>query len=623
MSLFRGYVVGLFTLLLLAPQVSVASLSKYELQALSVSPQWRALLLYDIQSQGGRSHLTDPSFFISPHGRVSPQQELLSFYNAVLVAEETQEWQIVCAFPARLIWLSEQLKASDWVINCDEFLQWPERTETDSVSLLYAAGFLGNPASFFGHSFIKLNSENEKKDLDLLATSINYGAQVPDDEDPFTYIAKGVTGGYVGRFTDAAYYVQTLAYGEMEQRDLWEYELNLSAKQKRLVLAHIWELKERPFTYYFFRENCAYRIMQLLGVLPELEQGVPASGIVLPQETIRRTMNASQLGGSLSGQSLVKSVTFHPSRQKRAFERLAKLSSVTAKQVKLFLESEPNSEFSAAALAKLMSSVPSGEKAAVIDFLLEYLPTLARNEPHPSYAAVLAYRFKLPPSAAEKLTFVDQKAPHKAIKPTRLSLAMTRRDTLGQGATLAIRPLMYDRLDAGLSAGPEGEIVAGVLELQQFANEAGIHRLDAFRVQSVAQSPLGIGEAMADVWSLAVGLKDRRRDCVGCLSVYLAVDKGVQVSLMGLPAYALMSAEMQDGRGVWLGAGLEGVINLPHANSRLHWQLPVRYQFKDDDTVLLPSLSYRLGLSEEWDVRLHWTPDGPEQSTSLSVGYYF
>ncbi|MCB0347330.1 MAG: DUF4105 domain-containing protein, partial [Bdellovibrionales bacterium] len=56
-------------------------------------------------------------------------------------------------------------------------------------------------------------------------------------------------------------------YVSIEGRDLWEFPLQLSEKQKIKLLHHIIELEAQDFPYYYFDYNCSYFILSLLQVL--------------------------------------------------------------------------------------------------------------------------------------------------------------------------------------------------------------------------------------------------------------------------------------------------------------------------------------------------------------------
>ena len=60
------------------------------------------------------------------------------------------------------------------------------------------------------------------------------------------------------------YYVKVQEYSNMESRDLWEYELTLSAAQVSRLVMHAWETRATHFDYYFFSRNCSYQLLALL-----------------------------------------------------------------------------------------------------------------------------------------------------------------------------------------------------------------------------------------------------------------------------------------------------------------------------------------------------------------------
>ena len=118
---------------------------------------------------------------------------------------------------------------------------------TQSASLIFASGYLGNPASMFGHVFLKFNGGSEEG---LLDNTFSYGAKVPTDENKLVYITKGILGGYQGKFSNQKYHHHHLTYSETELRDMWEYRLNLTQDDIQFLLAHLWELENATMTYY-------------------------------------------------------------------------------------------------------------------------------------------------------------------------------------------------------------------------------------------------------------------------------------------------------------------------------------------------------------------------------------
>src|SRR5437870_6386966 len=52
------------------------------------------------------------------------------------------------------------------------------------------------PASSFGHSLLRLNTEDGSASDGLVDLGVNFGALVPDGESTLVYVVKGLSGGY-------------------------------------------------------------------------------------------------------------------------------------------------------------------------------------------------------------------------------------------------------------------------------------------------------------------------------------------------------------------------------------------------------------------------------------------
>ena len=55
----------------------------------------------------------------------------------------------------------------------------------------------------------------------------------------------------------------------MEYRDVWEYPLTFTPEEVQQFARHVWETKDTYFDYYFFDENCSYRLLALLDAASE------------------------------------------------------------------------------------------------------------------------------------------------------------------------------------------------------------------------------------------------------------------------------------------------------------------------------------------------------------------
>lgn len=100
-------------------------------------------------------------------------------------------------------------------------------------------------------------------------------------------------GGYPGLFALVPYREKLAEYSRLENRDLWEYKLNLTPEETGRMVEHVWELKQVRFDYYFFDENCSFRLLELMEIARpgiELTEQFPLTAI--PTDTVRAVKNA-------------------------------------------------------------------------------------------------------------------------------------------------------------------------------------------------------------------------------------------------------------------------------------------------------------------------------------------
>ena len=254
---------------------------------------WHLLLHYRNNLWGGyTSEADDPGFFLAPNGKTDPQAELEAtlgaFFSEALVGRSHQPAQ--CAFIARYHWLKEELGFDDQRLppqRCERFKNWYAELNPQSVSLIFPSAFMNNPGSMFGHTFLRIDQKGQNEQTRLLAYTINYSADVPPDEGVL-YAVRGIAGGYKGYFSTIPYYLKVKEYRDIENRDIWEYRLNLTEPQIRWMLRHAWELGNASFDYYFFKENCSYHLLSLLEVAdPSLHLRERFVFWTVPSDTIR------------------------------------------------------------------------------------------------------------------------------------------------------------------------------------------------------------------------------------------------------------------------------------------------------------------------------------------------
>ena len=213
------------------------------------------------------SLVDEPRFFLSPVGKISAQAELEATIEKLFTSIENNNEMVACRFPARLAWLQKVLDIDKSTLpnyQCSDLNNWLHNLDADSLTVIFPVSVLNSPASMFGHTFLRLDRRAEKKP-DLLAWTVNFAAYA-DQGRGFGFALNGIFGGYPGRFTLAPYYQRVKAYSDIENRDMWEYELNYSAAEVHFMLLHLWELLPAYFDYYFIDENCSYHLLALLEV---------------------------------------------------------------------------------------------------------------------------------------------------------------------------------------------------------------------------------------------------------------------------------------------------------------------------------------------------------------------
>ena len=225
---------------------------------------WRTLLHNQGSESNPRSPIDDPRFFLAPCGKDDPAAELEATVRALYTEPAPGEEAAACRFPARRAWLAEQLEPAGIdlpKVDCDELEKALERVDPHAAALVFPVGHMNDPASMFGHTLLRIDSTHASA---LLSHAVNYAARIDPADNGILYAIKGIFGGYGGNYALLPYYQMVQTYAHMDQRDMWEYPLDLTEAEVHRLFLHIWELREATSDYYFFDENCASNLLFLL-----------------------------------------------------------------------------------------------------------------------------------------------------------------------------------------------------------------------------------------------------------------------------------------------------------------------------------------------------------------------
>ncbi|WGT28564.1 DUF4105 domain-containing protein [Pseudomonas marginalis] len=304
-----------------APLYAAPHLDDQRLQQLANDPFWLSLGHYEAgKVSGWRSYVSEKKFFLAADGAHHPDAELKATVEALYAPASLGEKHAQCVYPARTRWLKDQLHLTDLpAVDCKEFKQWFKDVAPHSAVMIFPAAYLNSPSSMFGHTLLRIDQADvQSNKTALLSYAINFGAYIEGSDNSILYAWKGLMGGYPGLFALVPYQEKLSEYRSLENRDLWEYRLNLTQVETERMVEHVWELKQIQFDYFFFDENCSYRLLELLQVARpglRLTEQFPLTAI--PTDTVKAVKDAG----------LVEKIDYRPSRERELLERAKPLNS--------------------------------------------------------------------------------------------------------------------------------------------------------------------------------------------------------------------------------------------------------------------------------------------------------
>jgi hypothetical protein len=221
------------------------------------NPYWSKLLHY----RNGSSEIDSSNFFISKDGKTDLKKELFETIKSL----ENGKNDVLCRFPLRVQWLKKnipQLENSIVSYSCPKLDEYLSAVDAKYVTMVFPTAHINSPASMYGHTFLRVSSN---KETPLISNALNYAAKTTDTNG-FIFAYKGLFGEYEGSYSILPYYEKIKEYNNLEQRDIWEYDLDLKQDEIDRLVLHSFELKDAYSDYFFFKENCSYNILWLLEI---------------------------------------------------------------------------------------------------------------------------------------------------------------------------------------------------------------------------------------------------------------------------------------------------------------------------------------------------------------------
>lgn len=492
------------------------------LTLLHVEPTW-----YGVR----RSLVDDPAFFLAADGKRDPAAELAATIAGLLEPVQPGTKHAVERFPARTAYLVRRLgldAARLPMAHSEEFEEAFRGLGPRSASIAFPTAYMNTPASMFGHTLLVIRSRVK---TGMASQAINYAALTGNDGG-VAFAIKGMIGGYPGHFSFMPYWQKLNEYSDLDQRDVWEYDLALSAEDLRRMLLHVWELRGIRSDYFFFDENCAYYLLYLIDAArPELRLHTQAPPWVIPLDTVRILREAG----------LVTNVEWRPSLATKVKARAARQPAERAERARRI------------ALGELPPTAAiDGDIAASadeLDLAIDYLQALRNRKKveqadfQPRFVAMLQARARLGVPAQEAVSAPSDIPPDQGHGSLRLGLG----GGISGGKTYvsaAIRPAYHDLLDpaAGYVEGAQIDFMG--VEGRWYEGDARptLERWEAVGLRSISTRDVFFTPPS---WKVDTGIVRERIGEAGNSEHHAFLDFGVGFS-WSLPASGLWYA-MLDG----------------------------------------------------------------------------
>ena len=567
--------------------------------------EWRKLLHHvpRVFAAGEQGLVDSPSFYLAADGKRDAQAELdatlASFYADTLESNETQHPQ--CALVARYAWLNSQLKFDAARLpprTCPRFEQWRATLNPAGLTLIFASAYLNSPSSMYGHTLLRVDAKDQDEHTRLLAYAVNFAANT-QETNGLAFAVNGLFGGYAGAFAMLPYYAKVREYSDAENRDIWEYRLNLSDAELNRVLMHAWELGPHYFDYFFFDENCAYHLLGLLQVArPEFAFTDAFRWGAIPADTVRAI---------ISYENLAQPPVYRPAQATLLRQQLDAMNADERAQVARISQGE----LAAAALANLTLA----RRAAVLETSLDYVNyRRASGKRDVADASNWARQLQMQRSRLDFIT-PELNTPAPRTQPelghasSRVSMAAGQRDQQAF-QQLEVRATYHDLLDqdAGFVRGAAIEFFS--LAVRHDAATTRVERLMPVSIVSLAPRDEFFS---APSWQIAGGWQ-RVKASGGGEPLALVLDGGMGGAWSNpsnsVLSYSLLNVsarghgDLQHGYALGLGASVGGYVDVNAAWRAHPYAQVLRYAAGQQDSVWRLGLQHSVALRRDLAVRV-------------------
>ena len=479
-------------------EYSKLSFSKDNLINLSRSSKWTRIIGFTDKNWINK----DQKYFLTGNERFSPYEELLESIEEYIKYSENKS-DFFCKAPARAIFLTHHLPQLPYFNSkrCTQYSEWSKNGDIESVSLLYVTGYLKNPASFFGHTLLKFNGSNSKANAGLLDSSLNYGAHTNDDA-AVPYVVRGLTGRYSASLVEEKFFRLSAQYQELQNRDIYEYQLSLSEYEKWLVIAYSFEMAQKEFIYYFLADNCAFRLNLILGLALERDP-MPGLPWAAPVDLLMGIAKSDR----------VDKITYHPSQTSRTVSALGNLTPSDRDKVATVIDSDP------ASYRSTDYNMPT--KLAILE-TLNYLKIESFKDGSSGEVTNIDEKRKKVLLSLERDPAVKRDIstpfifPHQINKPTLLRYGIKQIGSDDPIISLQLRAANFEILDTDRTRKTNSEFIFLSPKIAIQNGKVRLDEMTLFKVLSLNDSKIIIPGDSNFAWGVQVGKFNLSDNCYPC-----------------------------------------------------------------------------------------------------------
>jgi hypothetical protein len=258
-----------------AMRVEARILELAQKTSLHNAPLWRAIL----QKKNNKILNDSSNLWITSSADI--KEELEATIQLVFRNPNT-----ACRFPARKRLIEKKLDldvGSLSLVKCQNYQEFVDSVPIESLFLIYASESVTSASSMMGHIMLRMDGKN--KTQNFVQHGITFFTELDSINIP-KILYDSLFVGKEGYFQVAPYAPFQQHYRNVEQRNIWEYKLNLNDFEKLLIRDMVWELGQSNLPYFFHTYNCA-TVTQLLLALGNPKQLADMADWLTPLDVVK------------------------------------------------------------------------------------------------------------------------------------------------------------------------------------------------------------------------------------------------------------------------------------------------------------------------------------------------